>query len=72
MEIEKFTPGMGDRFARPGRAQLRAILQGRDAGLPVHPAWNKSNREHTIIHGRPDDVRAEADAAVRAPGWTGA
>ena len=72
MNIEKFTLGMGDRFAHQGRAQLQAILQARDAGLNVHPVWNKSHREHTIIHSRPDDVRAEADAAVQAAGWTGA
>ena len=70
MKIEKFTLGMGDRFARQGRAQLQAILQARDAGLRVHPVWNKSNREHTIIHSQPDDVRAEADAAARALGWS--
>ena len=72
MNIEKITLGMGDRFAHQGHAQLRAILQARDANLPVHPVWNKSNREHTIIHSRPDDVRAEADAAVQAAGWTAA
>ncbi len=72
MNIEKFTLGMGDRFAHQGHAQLQAILQARAAGLRVHPVWNKSNREHTIIHSRPDDVRAEADAAVQAAGWTGA
>ena len=72
MKIEKFTLGMGDRFARQGRAQLQAVVQARDAGLAVHPVWNKSNREHTIIHSEPDGVRAEADAAVRALGWTGA
>ena len=69
MKIEKFTLGMGDRFARQGHAQLQAILQARDTGLRVHPVWNKSNREHTIIHSQPDDVRAEADDAVQALGW---
>lgn len=69
MNIEKFTFGMGDRFARQGRAQIQAIVQARDTGLQVHPVWNKSNREHTIIHSRPAEVRAEADAAVRAAGW---
>ena len=72
MKIEKFTLGLGDRFARQGRAQLQAILQGRDLGLPVHPVWNKSNREHTLIHSEPADVRAEADAAVRSLAWSGA
>ncbi len=69
MKIEPHTLGMGDRFAHQGRAQLQAILQARDAGLSVHPVWNKSNREHTIIHSEPADVRAEADAAVAALGW---
>ena len=72
MKIEKFTLGMGDRFAHQGRAQLQAVCQGRAAGLAVHPVWNKSNREHTIIHSEPDDVRAEADAATRALDWSGA
>ena len=69
MIIEKYTFGMGDRFAHQGRAQLQAVLQAQQIGLNVHPVWNKSNREHTIIHSRPDDVRAEADAAVAALGW---
>ena len=69
MKIERYTFGMGDRFARQGRAQLQAILQAKQLGLDIHPVWNKSNREHTIIHSRPDDVRAEADAATAALGW---
>ena len=72
MNVEKFTFGMGDRFARQGRAQLRAVVQAREAGIEVYPVWNKSNREHTIIHSHPDGVRAEADDAVRALGWSGA
>ena len=72
MDIEKYTFGMGDRFARQGRAQLQAVLQAKEIGLNVYPVWNKSNREHTIIHSRPDDVRAEADAATAALGWTDA
>ena len=69
MDVEKFTFGMGDRFARQGRAQLRAVTQARAVGIDVYPVWNKSNREHTIIHSHPDDVRTEADDAVRALGW---
>ncbi len=72
MKLETFTLGVGDRFARQGRAQLQAFVQGRASGLAVHPVWNKSNREHLIIHSEPDEVRAEADAAVRALGWNGA
>jgi hypothetical protein len=72
MKIEKFTLGIGDRFAHQGRPQLQAILKAREAGIDVYPVWNKSNREHSIIGSRPDDVRAEADSAVAALGWTGA
>lgn len=60
---------MGDRFAHQGKAQLSAIISAREIGLDVYPAWNKSNREHTIVGSKPDDLRAEADAAVNALGW---
>jgi hypothetical protein len=69
MIIEKFTIGTGDRFAHQGKAQLQAVIDARATGLRVHPVWNKSNREHTLIHSNPGDLRAEADAAVRALGW---
>ena len=69
MNIEKYTIGMGDRFARQGNAQLGAVLQARELGIPIHPAWNKSNREHSIVGSKPDELRAEADAAVEALGW---
>ena len=72
MNIEKYTIGTGDRFAHQGQAQLQASLKARAAGIPVHPTWNKSNREHTIIGSKPDDLRAEADAAVKALGWSSA
>ena len=72
MKIEKYTFGTGDRFAHQGRAQLQAILNAREAGIDVYPVWNKSNREHSIIKSQPGDVRAEADAAVAALGFTGA
>lgn len=72
VKIEKYTFGTGDRFAHQGRAQLQAILKARESGMDVHPVWNKSNREHSIIKSKPDDVRAEADSAAAALGWTGA
>jgi tagaturonate epimerase len=72
VKIEKYTCGTGDRFAHQGRAQLQAILKARAEGIHVHPVWNKSNREHSIIKSKPDDVRAEADSAVAALGWKGA
>ena len=72
MNIEKYTLGMGDRFAHQGRAQLSAVQKAKAAGISLFPVWNKSNREHTIIHSQPDDLRSEADAAVKALDWKGA
>jgi hypothetical protein len=60
---------MGDRFAHQGQAQLTAILKAKEAGIPVYPVWNKSNREHLLVKTQPRDLRAEADAAVAALGW---
>lgn len=72
LKIEKYTIGTGDRFAHQGQAQLGAVQAAVAAGINIHPVWNKSNREHTIIHSKPDDLRAEADAAVAALEWKGA
>ena len=71
-KLEKYTFGMGDRFAHQGQAQLRAVMQARQDGVAVIPVWNKSNREHDIIGSQPDSVRVEAEAAVAALGWTDA
>jgi hypothetical protein len=71
VKIEKYSFGMGDRFARQGKAQLAAVVQANEAGASVVPVWNKSHREHTTIGTAPADVRAEADAAVAALGWAG-
>jgi hypothetical protein len=70
IKIEKYSIGVGDRFAHQARAQLRACLLAADAGREVIPVWNKSNREHTIVGSEPASVRAAADTAVRQLGWT--
>ena len=72
MKLEKYSMGIGDRFSRQGKAQLQALVDAAREGIDVVPVWNKSHREHTIIHSEPGDVRAEADNAVAALGWTGA
>jgi len=69
--LDKYSIGMGDRFGRQGKAQLSAIVQARDEGISIVPVWNKSHREHKIIGTHPGEVRAEADAAVRALSYTG-
>jgi hypothetical protein len=63
--------GVGDRFGRQGVAQLTALVQAKALGVDITPVWNKSNREHLIVHTHPDSVRAEADAAVKTLGWKG-
>src|SRR6266851_9313550 len=69
LKIEKYTIGVGDRFAHQARAQLHACLLAADAGRDVIPVWNKSNREHTIVGSEPASVRKAADDAVRELGW---
>jgi len=71
MELGKFSFGIGDRFAHQGEAQLRAFVNAKQAGVDITPVWNKSHREHTTIGSGPGEVRAEADAAVKALGWKG-
>jgi hypothetical protein len=70
MKLEKFSFGIGDRFAHQGEAQLKAIIKAKEVGIDIVPVWNKSNREHQIIQSSPVDTRNEADAAVRRLQWT--
>ncbi len=70
MPLEKYSFGIGDRFARQGKALLQAIIDAKKSGVAVAPVWNKSHREHTITKTEPADVRAEADEAVKALGWS--
>jgi hypothetical protein len=54
-----------------GKAQLGAIMRAAYHGLNIVPVWNKSNREHQTIHTSPEEVRLEADQAVRDLSWKG-
>jgi hypothetical protein len=69
MKLEKYSFGIGDRFGLQGLAQLDALIKAKEAGIEITPVWNKSNREHQIIHSSPADTRQEADQAVSARGW---
>jgi len=71
MILEKYSFGIGDRFSHQGKAQLQAMINAKGQALQITPVWNKSHREHTQIGTEPADVRAEADAAVKALGWEG-
>lgn len=70
-KLERFSFGVGDRFAHQAKAQLRAFSQAARCGVEITPVWNKSFREHKTIGSHPESVRLAADAAVREFGWTG-
>src|SRR5580692_12279182 len=70
LKLNKYSVGVGDRFAHQAKAQLQACMKALDAGVEVVPVWNKSNREHMIIGSEPSQTRAAADAAVKALNWT--
>ena len=69
MELGKYSFGVGDRFNHEGVAQLSALIKAGKKGLGITPVWNKSNREHNIVHSEPEGTRKEADAAVKELGW---
>jgi tagaturonate epimerase len=71
MLIEKFSFGIGDRFGKEGRAQLAAIQEINKLGFNVVPVWNKSYREHSIVHTTHESVAKEAVDAVKANNWKG-
>lgn len=72
LKLQKYSIGLGDRFAQEAAAQLQACRLAAERGVAVCPVWNKSNREHLIVASEPASVRAAAAAAVRELGWTGA
>jgi len=69
MILEKYTIGVGDRFAHQAAAQLQACLKLAEQGINVIPVWNKSNREHNFIGSEPQTVYDAAEAAVAELGW---
>src|SRR5438132_5718664 len=70
LKLEKYSFGVGDRFAHQAKAQLRACIQAAAQGVDVIPVWNKSHREHAIVGSAPASVRTAAEAAVRELEWT--
>jgi len=71
MELGKYSFGVGDRFNHEGEAQLSALIIATSEGVEITPVWNKSNREHNIVHSEPEGTRIEADNAVKTQGWEG-
>jgi hypothetical protein len=70
LTLEKFSFGVGDRFAHQAKAQLRAFEKLLADGVEVVPVWNKSNREHTFIGSEPASVLAAAKEAVASSNWS--
>lgn len=70
LKLEKYSFGMGDRFAHQAKAQLRACMQAAAQGVDVTPVWNKSFREHSIVGSTPPSVLKAAQTAVRELDWT--
>ena len=69
LALEKYTIGVGDRFAHQAKAQLQACVQLAADGIEVVPVWNKSNREHSFIGSEPQSVYDAAKEAVEALDW---
>ena len=67
--LEKYTIGVGDRFAHQAKAQLQACVQLAKDGIDVVPVWNKSNREHSFIGSEPQSVYDAAKVAVEELAW---
>ncbi len=69
VRLGKYSIGVGDRFARQGRAQLQACQMAAAQGVAVIPVWNKSWREHRITGSLPPSVQTEAAQAVADLQW---
>ena len=68
-KLGKYSFGVGDRFAHQAAAQLSAFQKAKEQDLLITPVWNKSFREHQIIHSDPAETRREADRAVKENNW---
>ena len=71
MKLPKYSIGTGDRFGQQGKALLSAVMKARQYGIKLAIVWNKSNREHTIINTKPQDVFIEAKNAVNELNYSG-
>ncbi|HEV2861290.1 MAG TPA: tagaturonate epimerase family protein [Pyrinomonadaceae bacterium] len=70
LRLEKYSVGVGDRFAHQAKAQLRACIKAAERGVDVTPVWNKSYREHGIVGSQPPSVLEAARRAVEELGWS--
>jgi len=68
-KLNKYSFGIGDRFAHQAKAQLQAIINAKQAGVSITPVWNKSYREHQTIASESIITRQQADLAVKNLNW---
>ena len=68
-KLNRFSFGVGDRFAHQAKAQLKGMQMAKEQGVSITPVWNKSYREHTTIGSEPLVTRQQADEAVKMAGW---
>lgn len=69
MELDRYSFGVGDRFAHQAKSQLAAFQTLEKHGVRLVPVWNKSNREHTFIGSEPQSVKDAAIQAVMELNW---
>jgi hypothetical protein len=69
LTLDKYSIGVGDRFAHQARPQLAACMKAAEKGVDVVPVWNKSYREHSIVGSEAMSARNAADQAVAGLGW---
>jgi hypothetical protein len=67
--INKYSFGVGDRFAHQAKAQLQAFKLAKKSGVSITPVWNKSFREHQNIGSSANQTREQADSAVKMLDW---
>ena len=68
-KLNRFSFGVGDRFAHQAKAQLKGMQMAKEQGVAITPVWNKSYREHTTIGSEPLVTRQQADDAIKSAGW---
>ncbi|RKX81296.1 MAG: hypothetical protein DRP58_12005, partial [Spirochaetes bacterium] len=71
LTLGKYSIGTGDRFGKQAGAQLESVIKAGKSGKEISIIWNKSYREHAIIHTDPASVRIAADRAVKSADWKG-
>ena len=67
--LNKYSFGVGDRFAHQAKPQLKAMIKAMEAGCVITPVWNKSYREHEIIGSKSLTTRSAVDKAVADLNW---